>query len=498
MKYTKYFVLLGMIATFFFMSIKVEAVSSKELMKKYNIEVEEKNIIDVSDFGAVGNGKDDDTKNIQKALDEAGDSKGKVVYFPKGTYMINTNDSESTKENVQRFVNTSVGLKVKSNTTILMDDDAVLKAIPNEFYSYTVLNFKESSNVSIYGGQILGDREDHIYKYAKLRRGNPEYNGETGWGILMVSSSNIIIDNVTISGMWGDGIDLFADKESKTSNSHIKIKNSHISNNRRQGISIENAENLLIENNVIEKTKGTDPSAGINIEPADFKNHSLRAVKDVIIRKNKFLNNDDAGVLLYGMGEKVFYDKDGDGNQQKAQIDNILISENDFDGNNTNHQNVQDGAWAGAYNGQIMIVGASNVDVHNNKLTNPKPLGSMNNTNAQFKANSNPYAGILVGYSDSVNIWDNQMKNQNISVINQWSPEGTFAYPNSTNIVIGNNDLKEVVLAEEGKNKPDVTQDKNFKKSVEGEVDSTVSKIDKELKQDNLFERIIAKIKSWF
>lgn len=442
---------------------RVGASDLSDLKKQYSIETSDEKIINVKDEGVTGDGKTDDTKALQAVLDQIDGDKKSVIYLPEGEYMIKTNDSPSSKEMVQRFVNTDVGLHVKSNTTILMDEKAYLKAIPNEFYSYTVLNLKDASHVNIYGGNIVGDRDEHIDKYSKLRRGDPEYNGETGWGILMVSSQNIVIDSIRISNMWGDGIDLFSTKEATRPNQQIVIKNSTLSNNRRQGISVENVNGLVVTNTLIENTKGTDPSAGINIEPADFKNHSLRSAKNITLTQNHFLNNDDAGVLMYGMGEKIFYDKDESGHQQRAIIDNVKVLDNIFEGNNTNHQNVQDGAWFGAFNGQLMIVGATNVLVKDNKLINPRPLGSMDNgnTKARFEANSYPEAGILIGYSENITIEHNNMPKQNISILNQWSQPGTFAYPNSVGIVVENNTLNDVIKAGEGKNMPEVKEENN-------------------------------------
>ena len=40
----------------------------------------------VRDFGAVGDGKTDDTKAFQKALDAAGERGGEVVFAPRGNY----------------------------------------------------------------------------------------------------------------------------------------------------------------------------------------------------------------------------------------------------------------------------------------------------------------------------------------------------------------------------------------------------------------------------
>ena len=503
-----------MIAFLFSNTYTTEASTLTELESKYDIELKKGSIINIKDSGATGDGKTDDTASIQKSLNKVSKKKN-IVYFPKGEYMINANDSESTEEMVRRFANPDVGLKVSSNTTIVMDEEAYVKVIPNEFYSYTVFNLGDVENVSIYGGNIVGDRNDHLKKYPKLRRGDPEYNGETGWGILMKSSENILIDDINIQDMWGDAIDLFASKESTKPNKDIVIRNSVLSNNRRQGISIENVENLVIENNIIKGTKGTDPSAGVNIEPADFKHHNLRSAKNIKIRNNQFLDNDDAGVLLYGMGTRIFYDKDDAGNQQGAIIDDIEITNNLFKGNNTNHQNVQDGAWKGAYNGQLMIVGASNVVVKNNNLEDPKPLGSMDNTNvkARFEPNSNPTAGILVGYSEGITIEDNAMPKQDVSVINQWSVPETFAYPNSVNIKVKNNEMNEVVKASGEDNNPDVEEEGVTDKSKigikadENNKDETHEK-DKKDKKDSsevteekdqgFFRSVWNKIKSFF
>lgn len=57
------------------------------LNSTFSSETKNKNNINVKDFGAKGNGKSDDTKAIQEAID-AVDEQGGIVYLPPGTYLI--------------------------------------------------------------------------------------------------------------------------------------------------------------------------------------------------------------------------------------------------------------------------------------------------------------------------------------------------------------------------------------------------------------------------
>ncbi len=49
---------------------------------------QDQNIVNVRRFGAVGNGRDDDTAAIERALEAAGSSGPSTIYFPKGDYRV--------------------------------------------------------------------------------------------------------------------------------------------------------------------------------------------------------------------------------------------------------------------------------------------------------------------------------------------------------------------------------------------------------------------------
>ena len=184
--------------------------------------------INVKQVGAKGDGVNDDTANIQRAINII-DS----VNVPAGIYMINA----VTK------------ISVKSGTKLLLDNNAIIKALPNSNDSYNIIEIKDVSNVSIVGGTLQGDRDDHT--------------GETGqWGhcIKITDSSNIYLENIYLIDAWGDGI-------SARGFTNLTLKDLRIKNVRRNGISVIGGTHLFSNNLLIEDVSGHNPQSGIDIEP---------------------------------------------------------------------------------------------------------------------------------------------------------------------------------------------------------------------------------------
>lgn len=68
---------------------KLEEIISDTLLNDlYMMEKKTASIINVKEFGAIGNGVCNDTEAIQKAIDHANKNGGRVVQIPKGTYLI--------------------------------------------------------------------------------------------------------------------------------------------------------------------------------------------------------------------------------------------------------------------------------------------------------------------------------------------------------------------------------------------------------------------------
>ena len=215
---------------------------------------------------AQGDGITDDTAAIQRAIDLVGGRvngvvRGGTVLIPDGTYRINA---------VTR-------LKMRSQVTLRLSANARLQALPNGLVQETaVVDFTRVNTASIIGGTVIGERDAHTSDA-----------GEHGMGIMVRASQNIYIDGVTAINAWGDGA--YVGGGSKT----VHFCNFTADHNRRQGLSITHADNVIVEHSVFKNTGGYPPAAGIDIEP-----NQNEVVNDVTIRDSQFTANQGYGVQM--------------------------------------------------------------------------------------------------------------------------------------------------------------------------------------------------------
>ncbi|MCU7667546.1 stalk domain-containing protein [Bacillus thuringiensis] len=78
---------------------------------------------------------------------------------------------------------------------------------------------------------------------------------------------------------------------------NVTVKNSEFAFNRRQGITIGGADNVLITNSVFHDIKGTAPESGIDVEGGYGENGMMN--QNIFIKNNQFYNNNKYDVILY-------------------------------------------------------------------------------------------------------------------------------------------------------------------------------------------------------
>jgi hypothetical protein len=239
-------------------------------------------VVNVKEEGAKGDARTDDTAAIEAAIYRIAGTGGTVL-VPDGTYMV---DVVGEKR-----------LTLKRDMTLKLSNNAKLKAIPNDSEKYTVLDISGVSNVTVVGGTLEGEREEHM--------GN---SGEWGMGIRIDrGAEHITISGVISNRMWGDGF--YVDGATE-----VKICSVVADNNRRQGLSIIEADRLLVKNSTFKNTGGTAPGAGIDLEPDTAE----QRITNVGIYDSQFIDNAGAGILIAG---------------KKSVVSNIQIRRNVFGGN---------------------------------------------------------------------------------------------------------------------------------------------------------------------
>lgn len=199
--------------------------------------------VNVQTAGAVGNGTTDDTWAFQAAIDQVHAAGGGTVYVPVGTYLIDPD----------------VSIRMKSNVYLdMVDSTRILKVKPTASDRYNVIRMINISHSRVIGGKIKGDRYQHLAS-----------SGEHGMGISIYGAYNCKVINTVIIDCWGDGITVGKQPLYNATNQSVNCVVSGVisRNNRRQGLTIGAADSLIVVNSKFLHTNGTDPQAGIDIEP---------------------------------------------------------------------------------------------------------------------------------------------------------------------------------------------------------------------------------------
>ncbi|MBM1107174.1 right-handed parallel beta-helix repeat-containing protein [Aurantibacter crassamenti] len=217
------------------------------------------------------------TANLQAAIDWAHEEAYTRVVLPPGNYLVGEDVNDIYYG----------GIDIFGNTEFVFSEGAVLTIDTNNKWNYCVLRLN-GDNIIVRDGVIKGERATHVY----TAREDGKTAHDEGHGICVWSNNNVLIKNMEIHSVTGDG-SLVLDSNDVT------FENNNIYNNRRQGISIVGGVRIEINNNEIHHIKGTSPQFGIDIEGPG------RIDEDILIQNNYFHHN-SGGDIVNATGENVY------------------------------------------------------------------------------------------------------------------------------------------------------------------------------------------------
>ena len=143
------------------------------------------NVYNVKDYGATGDGSTNDYAAIQAVIDLASSTNpGSTVWFPPGTYKIDTGGGTNT-----------YGLELKGSCTLYLDRGATIKR-GNSVMQYVIQNFNASFAPTVYGGRgnisIIGG--------GVIDGGATSYTTSCT-AVIFAHADNILVEGITVQNV---------------------------------------------------------------------------------------------------------------------------------------------------------------------------------------------------------------------------------------------------------------------------------------------------------
>ena len=220
---------------------------------------------------------------IQAAIDSLPEDGGTVLikYHRTGgkvesVYMMNTTANQQPDGKKAYYA-----LRLRSNMLLQLEPGVQFQAMPNNVPRAYMLLLQSINNVEIAGGAILGER----YNHTSSGKGTDEW----GFGISIAGSTAVTIRNMFISNFEGDGVCIAQSGSPTVVPSDIVLWKTRCVSNRRQGVSITEANGVYLWDSEFSWTHGTAPADGVDIEGT---------VSNVYIDRCLFDTNQGNGVEL--------------------------------------------------------------------------------------------------------------------------------------------------------------------------------------------------------
>ncbi len=288
-------------------------------------------VLNVKDFGAVGDGEAMDTKALQAAIDACNEAGGGTVWIPFGEFQTGT-------------------LHLKSNVTLSLDHGAFILG-SQDLLDYPVEDLRkareggphclfyaeDASNITIEGLGVIDGRGTHIAfpraKDGRLKNGrlprprllrfenceNLTFSGVTFtrpafWGLHLVDCKNVHFDGITVrmrnNNYNNDGLDIDGCENVLIENCDIIAGDDAIclksSKNICRNITIRNCK---ISSNTAALKFGTSSRGGfqdVTVENCYFYDCPMGAIKLQVVDGGHLENIDISRITMKNVGNPIF------------------------------------------------------------------------------------------------------------------------------------------------------------------------------------------------
>jgi polygalacturonase len=261
-------------------------------------------MINVKDFGAVGDNATNDAKSIDAAINACSASGGGTVYFPPGRYISGT---IHLKDNI--IIDISPGVTVAmSPDDDDFDDIEDLPYNPNAdaettYFAPSLFRLDHVENVCIQGGGIidgnhlnrLGPKPIAVKQCKRITIRDIKVVNAPNYAMSFIDSEDITIENSIIDNAFADGIDFDGCRFAKVLNCHVSSVDDAMCLKSSPAIGKPiNCEHILISNSTF-LTEYTAFKIGSETGPGDFFDIVMN---NCTLGRKAGLNNHPGGITI--------------------------------------------------------------------------------------------------------------------------------------------------------------------------------------------------------
>lgn len=235
------------------------------------------NLVNVADYGAIGDGVNNDYDAILSACREINKLGSGTLYFPPGIYNIDEHriDNGVNKNNIKNFkLSNCTRLNIEGNNSLLSFHGNWTREVDYEnrglTYSYhNAIGFEINNciDVVVKNIELNGNCDKTIKKATAEGRSS---------GLIVSGCTNVIIEGVKIHHYHADGLYVNSRNninEGRKQTKKIKVINSKFTHNARQACSLIQLRQGIFINCLFSSSGitglygGHAPQAGVDIEP---------------------------------------------------------------------------------------------------------------------------------------------------------------------------------------------------------------------------------------